>query len=35
MRVIKPLLIEAEVVPELSIAMKAWSKVGVTSSAYS
>ncbi len=35
MRVIKPLLMEAEVAPELSIAAKAWSKVGATSSTYS
>ncbi len=35
MKVIKPLLMEAEVAPELSIAVKAWSKVGATSSAYS
>ncbi len=35
MRVIRPLLMEAEVAPNLSITMKAWSKVGVTSSTYS
>ncbi len=35
MRVIRPLLMEAEVAPDLSIAVKAQSKVGGTSSAYS
>ncbi len=35
MRVIKPLLMNAEIAPELSMAVKACAKVGATSSAYS